>query len=71
MTIPFLNLKAAHNELNKEMSDAFERVLSSGWYIQGTEVRTFESEFSSYCQTEHCVGVGNGVRRAALNLASI
>ena len=61
MTIPFLNLKAAHNELNKEMSDAFERVLSSGWYIQGTEVRTFESEFSSYCQTEHCVGVGNGL----------
>lgn len=61
MSIPFLDLKAPHNELRHEMRDAFERVLSSGWYIQGTEVRKFESEFSSYCQAEHCIGVGNGL----------
>ncbi len=66
--IPFLNLKAPHEELRQEMRDAFERVLNSGWYIHGTEVKQFESEFSSYCQSKYCVGVGNGLEALHLIL---
>jgi dTDP-4-amino-4,6-dideoxygalactose transaminase len=61
MMIPFLNLKAPHEELRNEMHDALERVLRSGWYIQGEEVKNFEREFALYCQTKCCVGVGNGL----------
>ena len=68
MMIPFLNLKAPHEELRQEMSDALERVLNSGWYIHGTEVKQFESEFSSYCQSKYCVGVGNGLEALHLIL---
>ena len=61
MNIPFLDLKAPCDELRKEMGEAFERVLDSGWYIRGNEVAQFEKEFASYCETKHCVGVGNGL----------
>ena len=61
MNVPFLDLKSPHDELRLEMCEAFERVLDSGWYIRGTEVAQFEKEFASYCESNHCVGVGNGL----------
>ncbi len=61
MNIPFLDLKAPHNELRAEMREAFERVLDSGWYILGNEVAQFEKEFAVYCESKHCIGVGNGL----------
>lgn len=59
--IPFLDLKSPHVELRNQLETAFERVLDSGWYIQGNEVKLFEKEFAEYCQADHCVGVGNGL----------
>jgi dTDP-4-amino-4,6-dideoxygalactose transaminase len=59
MTVPFLDLKAQHIELRSELEAAFLRVLDSGWYILGTEVEAFESEYAEYCEAEHCVSVGN------------
>lgn len=61
MNVPFLNLKAPCLELKEELDDAYQRVMESGWYILGKEVEAFEAEFASYCETEHCVGVGNGL----------
>ena len=61
MNIPFLNLKAAYQELQAELDAACKKVMESGWYILGDEVEQFESEFASYCQAKHCIGVGNGL----------
>lgn len=61
MNIPFLDLKSPHVELRHELLEAFERVLDSGWYIQGNELKQFEKEFAEYCEVEHCIGVGNGL----------
>ncbi|MFK8081536.1 MAG: DegT/DnrJ/EryC1/StrS family aminotransferase [Granulosicoccus sp.] len=67
MVIPFLDLKAAHTELHDEIRHAIDRVISSGWYVLGPEVDTFESEFANYCEVQHCVSVANGLD--ALHLA--
>jgi dTDP-4-amino-4,6-dideoxygalactose transaminase len=61
MNVPFLDLKAPHDELREKLREAFERVIDSGWYIQGTELKQFEKEFADYCEVEHCIGVGNGL----------
>lgn len=61
MNIPFLDLKAPHFELREKLFTAFERVLDSGWYILGDELKHFEQEFAEYCKVEHCIGVGNGL----------
>jgi len=61
MNVPFLDLKAPHEELRAELREAFERVLDSGWFILGNEVKQFEQEFAGYCEAAHCVGAGNGL----------
>jgi len=61
MNIPFLDLKAPHDELREDLRVAFERVLDSGWYIHGKEVKNFEQEFATYCEAKCCVGTGNGL----------
>ncbi|MGO4478338.1 DegT/DnrJ/EryC1/StrS family aminotransferase [Massilia sp. 2TAF26] len=59
--IPFLDLKAINLAHEAELKVAFDRVLQSGWYILGTEVKAFEQEFAEYCGTEHAIGVSNGL----------
>jgi dTDP-4-amino-4,6-dideoxygalactose transaminase len=66
--IPFLDLKTPHIELRRQLEEAFNRVMDSGWYILGNEVKEFEREFSAYCGVEHCVGVGNGLEALHLVL---
>jgi dTDP-4-amino-4,6-dideoxygalactose transaminase len=61
MTVPFLDLKSPYLELKDELDAAYRRVMESGWYILGNEVAAFESEFASYCETSHCIGVANGL----------
>ena len=60
-TIPFLDLKSPHIELRSQLEAAFDRTLHSGWYILGNECKQFEKEFAQYCETDHCIGVGNGL----------
>lgn len=61
MQISFLDIKR-HNQLyQEEINEALLRVAQSGWYILGEECRRFEHEFSEYCNSAHCVGVGNGL----------
>lgn len=59
--IPFLDLKSPHQELRNELLGAFSRVLDSGWFVLGNEVKQFEQEFANYCNASHCVGVANGL----------
>ncbi len=60
-SVLFLDLKTPHIELRSQLEDAFDRALNSGWFILGKEVEAFEHEFAAYCESEHCVGVGNGL----------
>jgi len=64
---PFLDLRAAYVELKSEIDVAVAQVLNSGWYVLGEEVEAFEREFAVYCETDHAIGVANGLD--ALHLA--
>jgi dTDP-4-amino-4,6-dideoxygalactose transaminase len=59
--IKFLDIGQSYFELKKEIDDAVDRVLSSGWYILGNEVKLFEQEFALFCNVKYCVGVSNGL----------
>jgi dTDP-4-amino-4,6-dideoxygalactose transaminase len=61
MNIPFLNLKSINGSFNGALEDAAIRVVSSGQYILGEEVASFEREFAAYCGTSHALGVSNGL----------
>lgn len=66
--IPFLDLKAINAQYRDELINACTRVIDSGWYVQGTEVNTFEQEFAAYCGTKHAIGVANGLDALTLTL---
>lgn len=59
--VTFLDLKAINLAREAELKAAFDRVLHSGWYILGEEVKAFEREFADYCEVEHAIGVSNGL----------
>ena len=67
-SIPFLDLKAGYLELKDELDEAYARVMNSGWYILGSEVEAFETEFAAFCGAAYCIGVGNGLEALHLIL---
>jgi dTDP-4-amino-4,6-dideoxygalactose transaminase len=71
MTVPFLDLKAAYDELAAEAEGAMLASLRSGWYILGLDVERFETAFASYCEAEHAIGVANGLDALRLSLMAL
>lgn len=59
--IPFLDLKKINAPYEIAFQDKLKSVLESGRYILGHEVKEFETNFATYCQAKHCIGVGNGL----------
>jgi len=59
--IKFLDLKGINDSYEPKLSQAIKRVIDSGWYLLGNEVKTFEQEYSDYIGTKYCIGVGNGL----------
>ena len=74
---PFLDLARLNLRDESALTDAFQRVLRSGWYVLGEEVGAFEAEYAAACGVAHAVGVGNGldaltlILRGYLNLGRI
>lgn len=60
-SVKFLDLKTINLSYEKELTEAFHRVLHSGWYIKGKELEAFEKDFAEYCGVKHCIGVANGL----------
>lgn len=54
-----------------EIREAIDRVLTSGRYVLGDEVREFEREFAAYLGVRHVVGVADGTRAIALVLRAL
>lgn len=61
MNVEFNSFDRIQKDISAQMHDAFERVYNSRWYIDGVEKREFEQMFAGYCNTDYCIGVGNGL----------
>ncbi|MFQ7575295.1 MAG: DegT/DnrJ/EryC1/StrS family aminotransferase [Lachnospira sp.] len=61
MKVPFATFEPMHNEIRKELDEAYKRVMDSNYFIQGNECKQFEQEFADYCGAKHCVGVATGL----------
>lgn len=58
--IPFVDLITPHRELQTELMEAVNGVLSTGMFIGGPMVEQFEREFAECCDARYCVGVSSG-----------
>ncbi len=59
--IPFLDLGKSQESISEEITHAAREVIDSGWFILGDKVKSFESEFSTYCAVDHVIGTANGL----------
>ena len=71
MKIPFVSFLPMEKELNNDIREAFDRVFTRSWYIEGVEDEAFEKAFADYCGTKYCVGVGNGLDALMLALKAL
>lgn len=59
--IPFLDLKKINDSFEPQLTNSIKRVLDSGWYLLGNEVKAFEHEYAAYIGVKHCIAVANGL----------
>lgn len=68
MNVPFLDLQAINARHAAELKAATARVIDSGWYVLGEEVKAFEAEFAAWVGSPHCVGTSDGLSALILTL---
>jgi len=73
MTTPiaFVDFQSEAREFGSLYEAAVKRVIQSGWYILGEEVRSFEKEFAEYLSVKHVIGVGNGLEALQIALLAL
>lgn len=59
--IKFLDLQKVTAKYADEVHQAVQRVVDSGWYLQGQENLNFEKHYSEYIGTKYSIGVANGL----------
>ena len=59
--IKLLDLQRVTELHADEYKAAVGRVIDSGWFLQGEEVRRFETDYAAYIGTDHCVSVASGL----------
>ncbi|MCI0502284.1 MAG: DegT/DnrJ/EryC1/StrS family aminotransferase [Fusobacteria bacterium] len=68
--IEFLNLNKVNSIYEKEIKESLDRVIASGQYVLGQELKLFEEEFATYCGVSQTIGVGNGLEALYLALTA-
>ncbi|TRX72629.1 DegT/DnrJ/EryC1/StrS aminotransferase family protein [Carboxylicivirga sp. M1479] len=61
MHIPFLSLRQINQIYQPDIEKALQRVIDSGWYLQGQENKAFEHKLSTLTGCTHIIGTGNGL----------
>ncbi len=59
--IKLLDLQAITAIHGDEIKCAVNRVIDSGWFLQGQENKIFEDNYANYIGTRHCIAVANGL----------
>jgi dTDP-4-amino-4,6-dideoxygalactose transaminase len=71
MEVPFVDLKAQHQEIKAEVEKAIKKVIEKSDFILGEELELFEKEFAEYCGVKFCVGVASGTEALWLTLLAL
>lgn len=59
--IPFLSLKDVTALHGKEIREAIEKVVESGWYLQGEANSNFERNYAKFIGTNYAIGCASGL----------
>ncbi len=58
--VPYVDFGPTTQSSKADLTNAFERVLDSGKFVLGPEVKKFEQDFADFCGTKYAAGLANG-----------
>lgn len=61
MKIDFLNLSESNAPYASQLKEAASRVIDSGTFLNGTEIKNLEREVAEYCNAPFAIAVSNGL----------
>ena len=70
-TVPVNALDRHIAPLASRLEQAAAKVIASGYYVLGPNVKAFEKEFADWCGVANCVTVANGTEALELGLRSL
>lgn len=59
--VKLLDLQSITMQHGDEYKAAVNRVVESGWFLQGKEIEKFEADYARYIGTSQCISVANGL----------
>jgi dTDP-4-amino-4,6-dideoxygalactose transaminase len=69
--IPILDLKPQYDSIKDEIREAIDRVLESGNFIMGEDVKLFEREVAEYLGVKHAIAVNSGTDALVIGLKAL
>jgi len=69
--VPILDLSPQYQSLKPEIYAAIDRVLESGQFIMGPDVKQFEQEVATYLGVKHAIAVNSGTDALVIGLRSL
>lgn len=71
MKVKFNDFESEAKSHKKDIIQAIAKVVSSGRYILGKEVASFERDWAKFIGSKYCIGVGNGQEALQISLMSL
>lgn len=71
MKIPFIDLNAQYKKIESKVNSAIDNVLKHGIFINGPEVKEFESNLSDYTSVKHSITCANGTDALTIALMAL
>jgi dTDP-4-amino-4,6-dideoxygalactose transaminase len=71
MKIPYIDLGFQHLQIKDELMTEIEKLIISGQFVLGDNVKRFEEKFASTCETKFAVGVANGTDALVLAMKAL
>ena len=69
--IPFVSFAGMSRDFRDEALAEFEAFFDSMYYVLGPGVTAFEAAYAEFNQTEHCIGVSNGLEAIHMALRAL
>ena len=68
MKVPFVDLRAMHEEIRPEIKAAFKDIFDRSSFVGGRNVDAFEKDFAAYCGVRQVVTCASGTDAVKLAL---
>lgn len=59
--VPFYSFDKINSDIRQEILDSFESFFDSKSYVLGSSLKSFETAYSLFSNSEYCIGISNGL----------